>query len=115
MGRMRKGESEKTSIFLHLEPEVKYILSSTVRETSSHNIGHKLGLILQQETAHDQGASQVRLRRQRSVYIEILAPNVQLSYTPHLTISSLTVFPSLVTSFSSVMCLLKLGWVLRLR
>ena len=67
MGRMRKGESEKTSIFLHLEPEVKYILSSTVRETSSHNIGHQLGLILQQETAHDQGASQVRLRRQRSV------------------------------------------------
>ena len=56
MGRMRKGGSEKTSISLYLEPEVKYILSSTIRETSSHNIGHELGLILQQETACDQGA-----------------------------------------------------------
>ena len=58
-------ESEKTTISLHLEPEVKYILSSTVRETSSHNIGHELGLILKQETTRDQGlgTSQVRLRR----------------------------------------------------
>lgn len=57
MGRMRKeGVIEKTSISLYLEPKVKYILSSTIRETSSHNIGHELGLILQQETACDQGA-----------------------------------------------------------
>ena len=67
-GGGRKRESEKTTISLHLEPEVKYILSSTVCETSSHNIGHELGLILKQETTRDQGlgTSQVEAQYRNS-------------------------------------------------